>query len=809
MTPPDLPPLSLPSPETAARRKDRPPFPPFDPSRLKVRGEKARVLAEIIQGLSGTLQGMSDDQRRAVFFKLEHERPIALAGTGLKPMGEPGEHVTLAVPRDENLDRLQKRVEEFGKGPLKAGRPPHPEVDRIETMGQGIGTDRLSDGLFGKYSELVKSKNIICEIEIISLMEGARQQAVEIAQTMEELNREMGYGVHGHLFEHEDIKGTRRVVLRCTGVLFKKLVEDSHWFRKIAWFEERPSFQPFLKIKDTFSVQVMGKITPPPADGPVVCVIDSGITPENPLLKPVCKAKLFKSFLRDEPNDPHDACGHGSGVASLVAYNVLSIDKGATNTGKVWVVSARITTANNVLEEKKLFSVLLREVVEHYKPKGVRIFNLSVADPDMRWNVVSRRTAPRKSWVARTIDRLSREYDVVFVTCTGNILCPDVNEFLRDGKTYPEYFSEQGARILDPGQAALALTVGSIAPGTLVTNSPDSAMANQNHPSPFTRCGPGIRKEIKPELVDLGGNYAINSAGTRAAPNIGLNVVMASHQVTPAIAFSGGTSFSAPRAAHKLALVLQRLAEIGVNTPSAALLKAFLVNSATYRGRPTQWEQLDAVQKNHWLNVLGYGFADADRAGYCETHSSILYYEGVLDGDEIAFFEVPVPAILATAGNNQKRITVTVAFTPEVQRWGLDSYLGTAFKWRMFRGNVPRAEIIAAMSSEDSDESAAGDEVDEAKEDEDKGPKEIKFDLGVRVRSRGTIQHDYHDWTRHSRDYSKGHYTLAVAAYEKWKRKNPPAVPYAVVVRIEDYSRSVPVYAEVKGLLTKIPVRGG
>ena len=36
------------------------------------------------------------------------------------------------------------------------------------------------------------------------------------------------------------------------------------------------------------------------------------------------------------------------------------------------------------------------------------------------------------------------------------------------------------------------------------------AIAEQKQPSPFTRCGPGIGKEIKPELVELGGNYLID-----------------------------------------------------------------------------------------------------------------------------------------------------------------------------------------------------------------------------------------------------------------------------------------------------------
>lgn len=59
---------------------------------------------------------------------------------------------------------------------------------------------------------------------------------------------------------------------------------------------------------------------------------------------------------------------------------------------------------------------------------------------------------------------------------------------------------------------------------------------------------------------------------------------MASHQLTPAAAHKYGTSFSAPRVTNKLAVILDELQQLGMNKVSAPLLKAFLVNSVSYRG---------------------------------------------------------------------------------------------------------------------------------------------------------------------------------------------------------------------------------
>jgi hypothetical protein len=81
---------------------------------------------------------------------------------------------------------------------------------------------------------------------------------------------------------------------------------------------------------------------------------------------------------------------------------------------------------------------------------------------------------------------------------------------------------------------------------------------------------------------------------------------------------------------------------------------------------------------------------------------------------------------------------------------------------------------------------------------------ELKFELGITRRSRGVVQHDVYEWTHHKQEYSDNHYTLAIAAYEKWQRTNPPPVPLAVVIRIEDTGHKAKVYSEVQSILARI-----
>jgi hypothetical protein len=285
---------------------------------------------------------------------------------------------------------------------------------------------------------------------------------------------------------------------------------------------------------------------------------------------------------------------------------------------------------------------------------------------------------------------------------------------------------------------------------------------------------------------------------------------MASNKITPAIKNSSGTSYSAPRVAHKLALIQADLSNIGIEHISASLLRAFAINSASYQDENSNVrhfiQQLDVTKRHHWLNVLGYGFPDELRAVSSDPYSALFYFQGELPPDQIAFFGIPVPAALANAIDGKKRLTVTVAYAPEVQQWGLERYLGVSFKWRIFRGDINPETVIAAMSTEAEDEDQ--NDVVAATANlisEDKATSSLPGELqgsrfGIQRRSKGTIQHDVYEWNTHQSEYSTHFYTLAIASFQKWQRRVSP-VPYAVVVRLEDLSRSCEIYTEIQNLI--------
>jgi hypothetical protein len=116
---------------------------------------------------------------------------------------------------------------------------------------------------------------------------------------------------------------------------------------------------------------------------------------------------------------------------------------------------------------------------------------------------------------------------------------------------------------------------------------------------------------------------------------------------------------------------------------------------------------------------------------------------------------------------------------------------------------VTREAVVNAMSfHEEDDQNRNNSANDRQKRGKIPVPKDMSGDLtGLILRSRGTVQHDVFEWTDHLANFSTGSYTLAVAAFEKWQRSKPSALPLAVVVRLEDTTRTVQVYTEVRKMV--------
>jgi hypothetical protein len=476
-----------------------------------------------------------------------------------------------------------------------------------------------------------------------------------------------------------------------------------------------------------------------------------------------------------------------------VAYYPFDISTGANNDAGAFIASARITTDEGQLDsapsgdivqdrrrDARLLSAVLREIVTAMVPHGVKVFVLAFQIIGHIWSKATRRLIPRNLWVARAIDQLSREFDVVFVVITGNISPEDIGD-LMTANAYPAYLTQPLAKLHDPGHAALAVTVGSIAHSGTVIAAPQVAIAQAGQPSPFTRSGPGFGEAIKPDFVERGGNLVHDTQFNRVQGNLGTNVTMASGRLTPALQLNNGTSFAAPRVAHHVARIARDLRSAGV-TASAPLLKAFLAASS---------DPVTAIAEltpDAHRSLTGFGLPNGFVATDCHNHSIILFWQGEIKVDRNALFRIHVPGELSTVGRGKKRIVVAIASAPPVQSWGVEEYLGTEMKFRLFRGDRRFSDIEAALQRDEEEENVAPTATND----------DMTGHPGITARSVGTLQKASFEWHDHDPNYSAEDYTLAVTLDKASWLADEVDIPLAVVVRIEDTTaRFQELYARV------------
>lgn len=277
-------------------------------------------------------------------------------------------------------------------------------------------------------------------------------------------------------------------------------------YRDVRIVDLPPRYGLQLSVLQT-DIQNLLPVPPPPGTAPGVVVLDSGLATGHPLLAPaVGESHSFLPGLG--PDDQH---GHGTSVAGIALYGDVetSLQAGAF-APTLRLFGARILDANNASDDKLIENQVDEAVRYFHREYGCRVFNLSYGDR-------------RKPYLGRhvrglavTLDTLARDLGVLFVVPTGNFDGTDGVPV--DWRAeYPGYLLSADAALLDPASALNALTVGSLArfdatfSAQRYQNDPaEQPIARRDQPSPFTRSGPSVGKAVKPEIVDYGGNWAVN-----------------------------------------------------------------------------------------------------------------------------------------------------------------------------------------------------------------------------------------------------------------------------------------------------------
>ncbi|HEY1794202.1 MAG TPA: S8 family peptidase [Opitutaceae bacterium] len=539
------------------------------------------------------------------------------------------------------------------------------------------------------------------------------------------------------------------------------------------------------------------QLLPPTGDAPAVCVIDSGIQEAHVLLRTAIDNASSRSFLPDVADvaDHVGPAGHGTRVAGAVLYP-REIPAAGSSPATCWIQNARMLDDSCLIPARLYPPAILREIVAHFHGGAhqTRIFNHSVAA-----NIPCRIRQRMSAWAAE-IDLLSHEQGVLFIQAAGNIAgtsnvpgSPGVREHLQAGRAHPEYLFEPSSRIANPAQSLQALTVGSVALTTFADGSRQS-LAAAEHPSAFSRAGFGMWDSIKPEVVELAGDYVRdggNPPQLSCPPEVCPELVRSTlHAVGPGFARDAiGTSFAAPKVAH----IAARIASM-YPAQSSLLHRALVVHSARW---PAWAENAPPTERLNILRTIGYGLPDIIRATDNTEHRVTLIsnetYE--LGAGDAAIFSVPVPEEIRRPGlESIIRIDVTLSYSaqPRRTRRARTGYLSTWLDW------------ISSRRGEREDEFRARAFVDAGERGDEEGAA-ILWQLasnrqhgvirGVH-RNGGTAQKD---WAFLQSNEMPGTLCIAVRGHTGWASDTIDAkAKFALVVGFEAVAGDLPIYIPVR-----------
>jgi hypothetical protein len=395
-------------------------------------------------------------------------------------------------------------------------------------------------------------------------------------------------------------------------------------------------------------------------------VLDDGIADGHPLLRDLVATQ--QAFPADYAWLPIGR--HGTMVTGLCAYGDFEIPlrDGTPLLGAGPIHGARVLEPHPDLQDRTRFATTLPEhqAVEEairtlHAEHGVRAFNLSI-------NYDEPFAGPHVGLLTEQLDNLIRELGIVVVVSAGNLRA-SVDGALPNGwhalNDYPDYLLDETARVAEPANAALALTVGSIvrsnAPQTPggVARIGDRAIADIDEMSPFSRTGPGTARSQKPDMVTYGGNWVISDTGRLDPNNLGVGVVSTTVPTEGRLFhMASGTSFSAPRITRLVADVWETYPEASAN------LIRCLVGLAC---RPTTAARDQFDEPDHQRRTFGLGTPSREMARESGGNRVVMFFDGRIEPDTVVIHPLPIPPDFAT-GRSPRRIAAALAFDPPVRR---------------------------------------------------------------------------------------------------------------------------------------------
>ncbi len=565
---------------------------------------------------------------------------------------------------------------------------------------------------------------------------------------------------------------------------------------------DRPAtvqFNPFeMMSPDIQDIQ----LSAPDDNATGILIIDSGIISNHPMLE---KCVGGEDNFQTGESQTHDTVGHGTAVAGCAVYG--DIGQALENKNFIpsnWLFSAKVMYAENdlngdpinaIYDPAKLLEHQFKDAVESFLSNPeyhIKVVNISLGNAHEVWHKHYNRQLP----LAALIDELAFTFPhVVFIVSVGNQSPLEHYNSIADViENYPKYLLENDDfKLINPATAALALTIGSIAPEVQIEQERydaeqiKTAIAQAHQPSPFTRTGLGINGMIKPELIEYGGNMILSEQYGRIVEDKGGQLPLLNKQVTnPIIRFDVGSSFSAPKVAHLAGKIANQFPD-----KSASFIKNMLLVGADYPFPPSKdfygTENKKKAEQAH-LSVAGYGLSQFDRATHSFDNRAVLWDEGQITMNQLKVYSLQLPELFFTEAG-KKKIIVTLTFTPETRATRGDSYLGNRMEFHLFHSVNPQVLIEKyGIIENDTDQDNVPDDLKQY---------EIDFFPGSNMRKAGCHQKAWKLYQREPKHRPKSPISLVLININKWINDDDRVQDYCISVVFE-HEKEISLYAELQ-----------
>lgn len=551
-----------------------------------------------------------------------------------------------------------------------------------------------------------------------------------------------------------------------------------------------------------------------PADAPAVCVLDTGVTRQHPLLESSLASEDCHSV--DPAWGPHDdgggptMRGHGTEMAGLALWGDLTpvLTSSTTVQLRHRLESVKILPRRGE-NPPDLYGAVTAEATarpEIQAPRRLRCFSMAVTATDDRdrgqptsWSAAIDALSAGRIFDPATqgliyLDRADQRAHRLFVISAGNT-----------SRLESEHLDRSDTETVhDPAQAWNALTVGAYTEKAVIQDPTlegwqPVAKAGELSPYSTTSVTFAAKWPVKPDVVFEGGNAA--RQGNEVSAGIDdLSLLTTYHRPSQKLFVTSWATSSASAQAARMAA--QILAEYPDYWPET--VRALIVHSAEWTRAMQRQLQGAGGKKAREPLIRRYGFGvpsleralrSADDALTLAVQSQIEPFEkGKMK--QMNLHALPWPEdVLAGLGNTPVTLRVTLSYfiEPNPGRRGWEKRHRYASHGLRFEVKNPtesidefRKRLNKAALDEEEEKPGTGDSSD--------------WYLGVRARNKGSLHSDL--WVGPAADLAERG-VIAIYPVGGWWKEQPKrdrsadGARYALVVSIETQATEVDLWTPI------------